>query len=405
MTAKTEQIRIEEFNYPLPDERIAKFPLTKRDESKLLVYRNGKIDEAVFKQLSDYLPQGSMLVYNNTRVIQARMLFQKETGAQSEVFCLEPVIPHDYALVFQQTESCSWLCLVGNLKKWKEGALHKTIRMDDKEVVLSAERIKTTGDSHLVRFSWNNPQVTFAELLDAAGILPIPPYLHRETRESDLQTYQTVYSKIKGSVAAPTAGLHFTPEVLAGLDAKGFTREEVTLHVGAGTFKPVKSEVIGDHEMHTEFISVRRSAIENIRTNLGRIIAVGTTSVRTLESLYYMGRTLVNNPDATSEELVVTQWTPYHDTEEVTAHEALTALLDYLDRNQTDTLLSATQIMIAPGYEFKIVKGIITNFHQPKSTLLLLISAFVNGNWKSIYNYALDNDFRFLSYGDSSLLL
>lgn len=405
MTAKTEQIRIEEFNYPLPDERIAKFPLTKRDESKLLVYRNGKIDEAVFKQLSDYLPQGSMLVYNNTRVIQARMLFQKETGAQIEVFCLEPVIPHDYALVFQQTESCSWLCLVGNLKKWKEGALHKTIRMDDKEVVLSAERIKTTGDSHLVRFSWNNPQVTFAELLDAAGILPIPPYLHRETRESDLQTYQTVYSKIKGSVAAPTAGLHFTSEVLAGLDAKGFTREEVTLHVGAGTFKPVKSEVIGDHEMHTEFISVRRSAIENIRTNLGRIIAVGTTSVRTLESLYYMGRTLVNNPDATSEELVVTQWTPYHDTEEVTAHEALTALLDYLDRNQTDTLLSATQIMIAPGYEFKIVKGIITNFHQPKSTLLLLISAFVNGNWKSIYNYALDNDFRFLSYGDSSLLL
>ena len=405
MTAKTEQIRIEEFNYPLPDERIAKFPLTKRDESKLLVYRNGKIDEAVFKQLSDYLPQRSMLVYNNTRVIQARMLFQKETGAQIEVFCLEPVIPHDYALVFQQTESCSWLCLVGNLKKWKEGALHKTIRMDDKEVVLSAERIKTTGDSHLVRFSWNNPQVTFAELLDAAGILPIPPYLHRETRESDLQTYQTVYSKIKGSVAAPTAGLHFTPEVLAGLDAKGFTREEVTLHVGAGTFKPVKSEVIGDHEMHTEFISVRRSAIENIRTNLGRIIAVGTTSVRTLESLYYMGRTLLNNPDATSEELVVTQWTPYHDTEEVTAHEALTALLDYLDRNQTDTLLSATQIMIAPGYEFKIVKGIITNFHQPKSTLLLLISAFVNGNWKSIYNYALDNDFRFLSYGDSSLLL
>ena len=405
MTAKTEQIRIEEFNYPLPDERIAKFPLTKRDESKLLVYRNGKIDEAVFKQLSDYLPQGSMLVYNNTRVIQARMLFQKETGAQIEVFCLEPVIPHDYALVFQQTESCSWLCLVGNLKKWKEGALHKTIRMDDKEVVLSAERIKTTGDSHLVRFSWNNPQVTFAELLDAAGILPIPPYLHRETRESDLQTYQTVYSKIKGSVAAPTAGLHFTSEVLAGLDAKGFTREEVTLHVGAGTFKPVKSEVIGDHEMHTEFISVRRSAIENIRTNLGRIIAVGTTSVRTLESLYYMGRTLVNNPDATPEELVVTQWTPYHDTEEVTAHEALTALLDYLGRNQTDTLLSATQIMIAPGYEFKIVKGIITNFHQPKSTLLLLISAFVNGNWKSIYNYALDNDFRFLSYGDSSLLL
>ncbi|MCE5224674.1 MAG: S-adenosylmethionine:tRNA ribosyltransferase-isomerase [Porphyromonadaceae bacterium] len=405
MTAKTEQIRIEEFNYPLPDVRIAKFPLPKRDESKLLLYRNGVIGESIFKQLPDYLPEGSMLVFNNTRVIQARMLFKKETGASVEIFCLEPVVPHDYALVFQQTKRCSWTCLVGNLKKWKEGSLRKTILVDGKEVILSAERIRTTGDSHLIEFSWNDEHITFAELLDAGGILPIPPYLHRETSESDLQTYQTVYSKIKGSVAAPTAGLHFTPEVLSDLDAKGFNREEVTLHVGAGTFKPVKSETIRDHEMHTEFISVRRSTIERVIANLGKIIAVGTTSVRTLESLYYMGVTLTQHPEATADDLIVNQWMPYQTDLGITPEEALKAILSYLDRNSTDTLVTATQILIAPGYKFKIVKGIITNFHQPKSTLLLLISAFVNGNWHAIYDYALENDFRFLSYGDSSLLL
>ncbi len=405
MTAKTEQIRIEEFNYPLPDVRIAKFPLPKRDESKLLLYRNGVIGESIFKQLPDYLPEGSMLVFNNTRVIQARMLFKKETGASVEIFCLEPVVPHDYALVFQQTKRCSWTCLVGNLKKWKEGSLCKTILVDGKEVILSAERIRTTGDSHLIEFSWNDEHITFAELLDVGGILPIPPYLHRETSESDLQTYQTVYSKIKGSVAAPTAGLHFTPEVLSDLDAKGFNREEVTLHVGAGTFKPVKSETIRDHEMHTEFISVRRSTIERVIANLGKIIAVGTTSVRTLESLYYMGVTLTQHPEATADDLIVNQWMPYNTDFGITPEEALKAILSYLDRNSTDTLVTATQILIAPGYKFKIVRGIITNFHQPKSTLLLLISAFVNGNWHAIYDYALENDFRFLSYGDSSLLL
>ena len=405
MTAKTEQIRIEEFNYPLPDVRIAKFPLPKRDESKLLLYRNGVIGESIFKQLPDYLPEGSMLVFNNTRVIQARMLFKKETGASVEIFCLEPVVPHDYALVFQQTKRCSWTCLVGNLKKWKEGSLHKSILVDGKEVILSAERIRTSGDSHLIEFSWNDEHITFAELLDVGGILPIPPYLHRETSESDLQTYQTVYSKIKGSVAAPTAGLHFTPEVLSDLDAKGFNREEVTLHVGAGTFKPVKSETIRDHEMHTEFISVRRSTIERVIANLGKIIAVGTTSVRTLESLYYMGVTLTQHPEATADDLIVNQWMPYKSDLGITPEEALKAILSYLDRNSTDTLVTATQILIAPGYKFKIVRGIITNFHQPKSTLLLLISAFVNGNWHSIYDYALENDFRFLSYGDSSLLL
>lgn len=406
MSNKTQQIRIEEYDYPLPDERIAKFPLAKRDESKLLLYKDGQVSESVFKHIADYLPAGSLLVYNNTRVIQARLLFQKATGARIEVFCLEPAEPHDYALIFQQTERCSWTCLVGNLKKWKDGLLTKKVAIQGEEVILSAEKKESHGDSHRIEFTWDNPKYTFADLLDAAGVLPIPPYLHRETEKSDLVTYQTVYSKIKGSVAAPTAGLHFTPEVLADVDAHGIGREEVTLHVGAGTFKPVKSETIEGHEMHTEFISVRRSSIERIQKNLGKIIAVGTTSVRTLESLYYIGVKLASHPDATSEELVVNQWMPYEaENNRIPVAEALQHILDYLDRHQADKLVTATQIIIAPGYEFKVVRGIITNFHQPKSTLLLLISAFVKGNWRTIYDYALSHDFRFLSYGDSSLLL
>lgn len=406
MTIKTQQIRIEDYNYSLPDEQIAKFPLPERDESKLLLYRNGEVSESIFKQITEYLPKGSLMVFNNTRVIQARLLFQKETGANIEIFCLEPVIPHDYALVFEQTGHCSWTCLVGNLKKWKEGFLSKELIVDGKAVTLKAEKKQTCGDSHLIEFSWNNSDITFADLLDNAGVLPIPPYLHRETEKSDLQTYQTVYSRIKGSVAAPTAGLHFTPEVLADLDTQGFGREELTLHVGAGTFKPVKSDTIEGHKMHTEFISVRKSSIERIIQNLGNIIAVGTTSVRTLESLYYIGVALASKPDATTEELVVNQWMPYEETNNrLTPEEALLNILVYLDKHQTDTLVTATQILIAPGYDFKIVRGIVTNFHQPKSTLILLISAFVKGNWQSIYDYALKNDFRFLSYGDSSLLL
>lgn len=406
MSNKTQQIRIEDYDYPLPDERIAKFPLAKRDESKLLLYKDGQVSESVFKHIADYLPEGSLLVYNNTRVIQARLLFQKATGARIEVFCLEPAEPHDYALIFQQTERCSWICLVGNLKKWKEGILTKKVTVQGEEVTLSAEKKESHGDSHRIEFTWDNPKYTFADLLDAAGVLPIPPYLHRETEKSDLVTYQTVYSKIKGSVAAPTAGLHFTPEVLADVDAHGIGREEVTLHVGAGTFKPVKSETIEGHEMHTEFISVRRSSIERIQKNLGKIIAVGTTSVRTLESLYYIGVKLASHPDAASEELVVNQWMPYEEANNhIPVADALQLILDYLDRHQADKLVTATQIIIAPGYEFKVVRGIITNFHQPKSTLLLLISAFVKGNWRTIYDYALSHDFRFLSYGDSSLLL
>lgn len=406
MTTKTQQIRIEDYNYSLPDERIAKFPLSRRDESKLLLYRDGRIGESIFKKLPDYLPENCLMVFNNTRVIQARLLFQKETGARIEVFCLEPVEPNDYALVFQQTQRCIWTCLVGNLKKWKEGTLSKTVEIGTDTVTLKAEKKQSHGDSHRIEFTWDRPEYTFADLLESAGVLPIPPYLHRETEKSDLQTYQTVYSKIKGSVAAPTAGLHFTPEVLAEIDARGIGREEVTLHVGAGTFKPVKSETIEGHEMHTEFISVRRSSIERIRKNLGRIVAVGTTSVRTLESLYYIGALLAEHPDAASEELVVKQWMPYDEANNrLSPAEALQNILDYLDRRGADRLVTATQIIIAPGYTFKLVGGMVTNFHQPQSTLLLLISAFVDGDWKSIYDYALSHDFRFLSYGDSSLLL
>lgn len=405
MVTKTQQISIEDYNYSLPDERIAKFPLPKRDESKLLLYRDGKVSESVFKHITDYLPEGSLMVFNNTRVIQARLLFQRATGAQIEVFCLDPAAPHDYELIFQQTEACNWICLIGNAKKWKEPVLSREISVAGQTVRLSAEKVQSYGETHQIRFSWDGG-FSFAEVLDAAGELPIPPYLHRKTEESDLKTYQTVYSKIKGSVAAPTAGLHFTPEVLADLDAKGFGREELTLHVGAGTFKPVKSETIEGHEMHTEYISVRRSTIERVMQNFGKIIAVGTTSVRTLESLYYIGVTLATHPDATSEELIVRQWMPYEDANNrLTPAEALQNILDYLDKHQLNTLITATQIIIAPGYEFKIVKGIVTNFHQPKSTLLLLISAFVKGDWKNIYDYALGHDFRFLSYGDSSLLL
>ncbi|MDD4116259.1 MAG: S-adenosylmethionine:tRNA ribosyltransferase-isomerase [Massilibacteroides sp.] len=406
MTVKTKQIRIADYNYPLPNERIARFPLEKRDESKLLLYRNGEIGESRFNHLPELLPKNSLVVFNNTRVIQARLLFRKSTGAKIELFCLEPIIPHDYALVFQQTGSCSWLCLIGNAKKWKTGILEKEIHVGNRKVTLCAEKKESYGESHLIHFSWDDPETTFAELLDAAGILPIPPYLNRETEENDLKTYQTVYSKIKGSVAAPTAGLHFTEEVLDHLDKQGFGREEVTLHVGAGTFKPVKSETIETHQMHAEFISVNRSSIERILANLGHIIAVGTTSVRTLESLYYIGVRLSKNPLAEGEDLSVDQWMPYDDANNLlNVEEALRHVLDYLDRHKANKLLTSTRVIIAPGYTFKIVNGMITNFHQPQSTLLLLVSAFVKGNWKPIYEYALEHDFRFLSYGDSSLLL
>lgn len=408
MKEDPKHIRISEFNYPLPDERIAKFPLPVRDQSKLLLYRHGEVTEDIFTSLPDYLPANSLMIFNNTKVIQARLHFHKETGALIEVFCLEPVQPNDYALNFQQTEHAAWLCMIGNLKKWKEGVLKREITVKGKPLTLTAERGACHGTSHWVDFRWNNPEITFADILEVFGELPIPPYLNRETQESDKETYQTVYSKIKGSVAAPTAGLHFTPRVLDALREKGVALEELTLHVGAGTFKPVKSEEIEGHEMHTEYISVNRSTLEKLVAHEGKAIAVGTTSVRTLESLYHIGVTLLHNPNATEEDLHVKQWQPYEtalETAATPAVDALQVIIAYLDLHHMETLHSSTQIIIAPGYEYRIVKAMVTNFHQPQSTLLLLVSAFLHGDWRKIYDYALAHDFRFLSYGDSSLLI
>ena len=400
----TKEIHISDYTYDLPDERIAKFPKAERDHSKLLLYKHGEVGEDVFYNLPKHLPQGALMVMNNTRVIQARLHFRKETGALIEIFLLEPAEPADYEQMFQQTKRCAWLCLVGNQKKWKEGALTRELRIKNEELRVSATRKGEVGTSQLIEFEWTG-NVSFAEVIDVMGELPIPPYLNRETQESDKTTYQTVYSKIKGSVAAPTAGLHFTERVLNDIDARGIEREEVTLHVGAGTFRPVKSETIGEHPMHTEYIAVHRHTIERLLAHNGEAIAVGTTSVRTLESLYYMGLKLETNPGLSSEDLHVHQWEPYEQAANIAPMKALQNLLAWYDENGETVLHSSTQIIIAPGYNYKIVKMLITNFHQPQSTLLLLVSAFVHGDWHKIYDYALTHDFRFLSYGDSSLLI
>ncbi|MBQ9361903.1 MAG: S-adenosylmethionine:tRNA ribosyltransferase-isomerase [Bacteroidaceae bacterium] len=455
----TQHIHIADYNYTLPDERIAKFPLAERDSSKLLIYNKGVVTEDVFTSLPKYIPSGSLMVFNNTKVIQARLHFRKQTptpapadeshpdglpphrggglgrgsvlGALIEVFCLEPALPNDYQLNFSTKGSVQWYCLVGNLKKWKEGKLYREIDINGETITLSCERKGLHGTSHTIEFAWDG-NYTWAELLDAVGELPIPPYLNRETQESDKRTYQTVYSKVKGSVAAPTAGLHFTERVLSALDAAGIDREELTLHVGAGTFKPVKSEEIGGHDMHTEHIAVRRQTIEKLIAHGGKAVAVGTTSVRTLESLYYMGiQTGPKDPPLTPPSmegeavrkalpiegemsagqrgsvgplLHIPQWMPY-ETEDIPTLQALQQLQDYMNRNNLDVLHASTQIIIAPGYHYHIVERMVTNFHQPQSTLLLLVSAFVHGDWHKIYDYALAHDFRFLSYGDSSLLI
>ena len=421
----TKHIKISDYNYDLPDERIAKFPIAQRDHSKLLVYKHGEVSDDVFHHLPTYLPQGSLMIFNNTKVIQARLHFRKETGALIEVFLMEPAEPTDYELMFQTTGHCSWLCMIGNLKKWKEGSLKRDFEIKGNKLTLSATMrrgdalgseaqkmvAKGGGTNYWVDFDWDNDKVSFAEILEAVGELPIPPYLNRKTEESDKTTYQTVYSKIKGSVAAPTAGLHFTDAVLKDLDAHGIDREEVTLHVGAGTFKPVKSLEIEGHQMHTEYIVVHRRSLEKLIKHECRVIAVGTTSVRTIESLYYMGVHLLKHPEANEEDLHVKQWDPYELSEDgnlvdgITPMQAIQAIIDYLDRNGLEALHSSTQIIIAPGYQYKIVKMLVTNFHQPQSTLLLLVSAFLKGDWRKIYDYALSHDFRFLSYGDSSLLI
>lgn len=397
-------IRIEEYNYPLPDERIAKHPLTERDKCKLLVRdSNGNISEHIFAEIPDLLPDNSMLIYNNTRVINARLRFRKgDGGALIEIFCLEPVEPRDYAVSFASTSQCSWLCFVGNSKRWKQGSLSLDVEINDAIITLNATRINKEGNASVVMFSWDNSEVTFAQIIEAAGEIPIPPYLNRSTEESDSSDYQTVYSHIDGSVAAPTAGLHFTDDVLNTISQRGIPRRELTLHVGAGTFQPVKSENIGEHEMHSEFIAVPRTLIEELASTERDVIAVGTTSVRTLESIYHIGCLLYQGLPANE----LPQWYPYSDNHpHLPVKESLNAILRHLDETGEDRLIASTRVIIAPGYKYQIVKGIITNFHQPQSTLLLLVSAFVNGDWKAMYDFALEKNFRFLSYGDASLLL
>ncbi len=396
-------IEIAEFDYPLPDERIAKHPLADRDSCRLLVRESdGTLTDTIFSEVANLLPAHSLLIYNNTRVINARLRFRKPSGAIIEIFCLEPEMPRDYVRSFETTGECCWTCFVGNSKRWKQGELEMAISVGEQTTTLQAMRLSKSDQGSVIRFSWDNPAITFSEIIDAAGEIPIPPYLNRATEPTDLTDYQTVFSRIEGSVAAPTAGLHFTPRLLAEVDAHGHRRMEVTLHVGAGTFQPVKSETIGEHPMHSEFIAVGREVIEALAEENRNVIAVGTTSVRTLESLYHLG--CMASQGKPLEE--VSQWYPYtEDHPCLTTHEAMKNLLDYLDRTGRQTLVAATSIIIAPGYEFKVVKGIITNFHQPQSTLLLLVSAFTGGDWRPMYDHALAGDYRFLSYGDAQLLL
>ena len=428
-------IRIEDFDYPLPDERIAKHPLADRDSCKLLQYAGGTTSHHIFSEIPNLLPDGALLVMNNTRVINARMEFFRASGARIEIFLLEPLDPRDYAVAFQTRGHCTWQCLVGNLKKWKEDHLEKTLDIDGRKVTLKAFRHEPLpGNAHAVEFVWDDPQVTFASIVEAAGNIPIPPYLNRKSEESDSTDYQTVYSRIEGSVAAPTAGLHFTPELLDRIREKGIETREVTLHVGAGTFQPVKSDEIGEHPMHRETFEVELDLVRTLRQALesGRkVLAVGTTTVRTLESLPLLGIHLLrvkgqesrvksegsgaddewtaeNGKRTTDNE--ITQWEAYTDEAlSIDTLEALKALEKYMEKEGIDHLSAATSIMIAPGFKWRIVDGMVTNFHQPQSTLLLLVSSLLDGDnlkdplWRRIYQEALDNDYRFLSYGDACL--
>lgn len=395
-------ITIDDYNYPLPDDRIAKYPLPQRDQSKLLVWRQGQITQTVFAQLSDYLPSESMLVFNDTKVIHARLLFQKVTGTVIELFCLEPW-QQSLAEAFSQTEHCRWLCFVGNNKRWKEGSLQRQLTIAGSPIVLTATRREAQGNAWIVDFRWTG-QVPFATLIDQAGVIPLPPYLHRASEASDNERYQTVYAMHEGSVAAPTAGLHFTEAVFDSLRRAGIETDFVTLHVGAGTFKPVSTNTIGEHEMHVEKVLIARSLIEHVLSHQGKpLVAVGTTSVRTLESLYWFGVKLLANPNLT--DMQIRQWDPYQLAQTVSTSQALQQVLHWMDKQQTAHLLGDTQLLIAPGYHYHIVDGLITNFHQPKSTLLLLVAALIGDGWRECYRYALSHDFRFLSYGDSCLLL
>lgn len=399
-----DSIDINAYNYELPDERIAKFPLPSRSDSKLLIYRNGEISQSHFREIGGQLPQGAMLVFNNTKVIRARLIMHKESGARIEVFCLEPHAPADYERAFATQGECEWSCIVGNLKRWKQGEVFIDFDFEGATHRLAAQITERGSHEHIVRFRWSLP-LSFGQLLEHLGRIPIPPYLNRESEQIDYTRYQTVYSKFEGSVAAPTAGLHFTPELIESLRGNDINFEEVTLHVGAGTFLPVKQEDATQHPMHTEHFEVSLSSLRNMALNYGAIVAVGTTSVRTLESLAALAWRIEESGEP-DQQRVVGQWELYDIPSGFDGRRALVTLVKYLEDNGLSSLKASTQIMITPlGYRFRIVKYIITNFHQPKSTLLLLVSAYVGEDWHYIYSYALDNDFRFLSYGDSSLLI
>jgi S-adenosylmethionine:tRNA ribosyltransferase-isomerase len=407
MTIHPKNLAIQDFQYELPDERIAKYPLAQRDQSKLLFFDNGRIADHQFSEISNILPNGSLLVFNDTKVVQARLYFTRSTGSVIEIFCLEPLAPtSEIQQAMQQAGSCVWRCLVGNAKKWKEPVLEMPFNYQGQNAILKAEKTEAEAGSFQIKFSWEPASLTFAEVLAGAGNLPLPPYFKRDANEADQQRYQTVYARQEGAVAAPTAGLHFTPTVLENLKAAKMETAYLTLHVGAGTFRPVKADKMQDHDMHAEQIVVSRIFIEQLLAHFPKpVIPVGTTSMRSLESLYWLGVLLKRNPNLQIAELLVPQWLPYEEQTDIPVSEALQAILTFLTQNDTDFLHASTQILIAPGYNFKICSGLITNFHQPGSTLLLLVAALIGEEWKRVYEHALNNNYRFLSYGDSSLLM
>lgn len=399
-------ISIQDFTYQLPSDRIAQFPLSKRDESKLLVYDKGIVSQDIFKNLADYIPESSLVIFNDSKVVNARLLFRNENSKEIEIFCLEPAGEvKDLQSAFQKTGSVKWECIVGNAKAWKDGILVQDFVKESVTCRLQAEMTERKSDSFIVKFSWHPAELSFGEILSAAGIVPLPPYIKRDAVEDDKIRYQTIYADLDGSVAAPTAGLHFTKEVFQSLKNKNIDLKYITLHVGTGTFKPVKSRKISAHRMHSERFYIEKKVIEDILGKINKnIIAAGTTSLRTIESLYWFGVQLIENRARVRDDVSISQWEPYGKTPDITAMQSIEAILNYLDRNKTGYIRGNTSIMIVPGYEFKITGGLITNFHQPRSTLLLLIAAFIGGDWKKAYDYALNNDFRFLSYGDSSIL-
>jgi S-adenosylmethionine:tRNA ribosyltransferase-isomerase len=401
---KIPDININDYNYDLPDGRIARHPVEQRDGSRLLVYTNGKISGDSFSKLIKYLPEKSLLVFNDTRVIRARLLFTKDTGAAIEVFCLEPLSPPEYQQSFSSTSTVEWKCIIGNLKKWKSGTLKMEFSYNKTDFLLKAEKVEQLGEAWRIRFSWEPSWLSFGELTEGAGHIPLPPYFGRVDEDDDYCRYQTIYAEVKGSVAAPTAGLHFTESMLSGLRSGGIDTEKITLHVGAGTFKPVKEGRIEDHEMHCEHFFVTEKCIEKLIDKGEKIVAVGTTSVRTLESLYWLGVKILENKSDTTD-LTISQWEYNRPEVSISCQESFTAIRKFMERNELSMLHASTKIMILPGYRFRVINGMITNFHQPKSTLLLLIAAWTGKDWKEIYRFALENNFRFLSYGDSSLLL